>query len=78
LTRRYFVHGPTAKDGHDQRMVGLMMWPLIGSTARFTTNIADGAAHGSAARPEKPFRRRYQNIDAVLAEVDRLGIPPLP
>ena len=27
--RRYFTNGPTAKYGHDQRMLGLMLWPLI-------------------------------------------------
>ena len=29
LMRRYFAFGPTAKYGHDQRMLGLMLWPLI-------------------------------------------------
>ena len=29
LMRRYFKFGPTAKYGHDQRMLGLMLWPLI-------------------------------------------------
>src|ERR1700733_9146868 len=29
LMRRYFTLGPTAKYGHDQRMLGLMLWPLI-------------------------------------------------
>ncbi len=29
LMRRYFTNGPTAKYGHDQRMLGLMLWPLI-------------------------------------------------
>ena len=27
--RRYFTQGPTAKYGHDQRMLGLLLWPLI-------------------------------------------------
>jgi hypothetical protein len=29
LMRRYFTFGPTVKYGHDQRMLGLMLWPLI-------------------------------------------------
>ena len=29
LMRRYFTQGPTAKYGHDQRMLGRMLWPLI-------------------------------------------------
>ena len=39
LMRRYFVNGPTAKYGHDQRMLGLMLWPLIRSGAWCTTGI---------------------------------------
>ena len=39
LMRRYFAGAPTAKYGHDQRMLGLMLWPLIRSCCWFTTSI---------------------------------------
>ena len=60
LMRRYFVHGPTAKYGHDQRMLGLMLWPLIRSRCLVHDKYyrLDGGAHDPAARSKKPFRRR--------------------
>ena len=45
LMRRYFKFGPTAKYGHDQRMLGLMLWPLDPQpTAWCTTSITGSTA----------------------------------
>jgi len=59
LMRRYFTDGPTAKYGHDQRMLGRMLRavpvPLTDPQSRF------GAGH--------------QNVPAVRAEAERLRIP---
>ena len=80
LMRRYFTQGPTAKYGHDQRMLGLLLWPLIRDRCLVhdkyyrlagvdTVPLRDPASH---------FGAGHQNLDAVLQEVDRLGIPRLP
>ena len=80
LMRRYFTNGPTAKYGHDQRMLGLMLWPLIRQHCLVhdkhyrlegvhTLPLPDLGSH---------FGAGHQNLKAVLAEVDRLGIPRLP
>ena len=60
LMRRYFTFGPTAKYGHDQRMLGLMLWPLIRSHCLVHDKYyrLDGVDTHTAARPEQPFRRR--------------------
>jgi tetratricopeptide (TPR) repeat protein len=81
LMKRYFsvTSGPTARYGHDQRMLGLMLWPLIRNRCLVhdkyyrlpgvhTVPLRDPASH---------FGAGHQNIDAVLEEVDRLGIPRL-
>jgi hypothetical protein len=54
----------TAKYGHDQRIPRLMLWPLIRSRC---------LVHDKYYR----FAAGRQNIDAVLEEVERLGIPRL-
>ena len=79
LMRRYFTQGPTAKYGHDQRMLGLLLWPLIRDRCLVhdkyyrlagvdTVPLRDPASH---------FGAGHQNLGAVLQEVDRLGIPRL-
>jgi hypothetical protein len=80
LMRRYFSHtsGPTARYGHDQRMLGLMLWPLI----RERCLVHDKyyrlpGVHTVPLRDPSHFGAGHQNIDAVLGEVDRLGIPRL-
>jgi hypothetical protein len=80
LMRRYFVHGPTAKYGHDQRMLGLMLWPLIRNRCLVHDKYyrLDGVDTLPLPDPKSHFGAGHQNIDAVLAEVDRLGIPRLP
>jgi tetratricopeptide (TPR) repeat protein len=79
LMRRYFTNGPTAKYGHDQRMLGLLLWPLI----RDRCLVHDkhyrlaGVETVPLRDPDSHFGAGHQNINAVLEEVDRLGIPRL-
>jgi tetratricopeptide (TPR) repeat protein len=80
LMRRYFKFGPTAKYGHDQRMLGLMLWPLIRN--RCLVHDRHYRLPGVHTIPlgerKGHFGAGHQNLAAVLAEVDRLGIPRLP
>jgi tetratricopeptide (TPR) repeat protein len=77
LMRRYFASGPNAKYGQDQRMLGLMLWPLIRRHCLVhdkhyrlpgvhTVALTDAKSH---------FGAGHQNIAAVRAEAERLGIP---
>jgi len=77
LMRRYFVHGPTAKYGHDQRMLGLMLWPLIRSRVLVHDKYyrLPGVHTLPLPDPKSHFGAGRQNLDGVLREVDRLGIP---
>jgi tetratricopeptide (TPR) repeat protein len=77
LMRRYFTHGPTAKYGHDQRMLGLMLWPLIRSRCLVHDKYYRlPGVHTVALRdPQSHFGAGYQNLSTVLGEVERLGIP---
>ena len=79
LMRRYFVHGPTAKYGHDQRMLGLMLWPLIRSRCLVHDKYYRLAGVHTVALtdPQSHFGAGHQNAAAVLAEAERLGIPRL-
>jgi tetratricopeptide (TPR) repeat protein len=79
LMRRYFTQGPTAKYGHDQRMLGLMLWPLIRGHSMVHDKYyrLEGVNTLRLPDPKSHFGAGHQNIDAVLAEVDRLGIPRL-
>jgi Tetratricopeptide repeat len=80
LMRRYFTNGPTAKYGHDQRMLGLMLWPLIRDRCLVHDKHYRLAGVNTAplTDPGSHFGAGHQNIDTVLKEVDRLGIPRLP
>jgi tetratricopeptide (TPR) repeat protein len=77
LMRRYFASGPNAKYGHDQRMLGLMLWPLI----RRHCLVHDkhyrlpGIHTVALTDPKSHFGAGYQNIAAARAEAERLGIP---
>ena len=77
LMRRYFTSGPNAKYGQDQRMLGLMLWPLI----RHRCLVHDkyyrlaGVRTIALADPKSHFGGGHQNLAAVLAEAERLGIP---
>jgi tetratricopeptide (TPR) repeat protein len=79
LMRRYFTFGPTAKYGHDQRMLGLMLWPLIRKHCLVHDKYyrLDGVETVPLTDPESHFGAGRQNIAAVLEEVERLGIPRL-
>ncbi len=77
LMRRYFAGVPTARYGHDQFMLGRQLWPLIRSRCLVhdkyyrlpgvhTVALTDAQSH---------FGAGHQNLAAVLAEVERLGIP---
>ena len=80
LMRRYFTFGPTAKYGHDQRMLGLMLWPLIRDHCLVHDKYyrLDGIDTRPLPDPNSHFGGGHQNIESVLREVDRLGIPRLP
>jgi hypothetical protein len=77
LMRRYFTNGPTAKYGHDQRMLGLMLWPLIRGRCLVHDKYYDleGVDTVRLPDPNSHFGGGHQNIDAVLRELDALGIP---
>ena len=77
LMRRYFKFGPTAKYGHDQRMLGLMLWPLIRSRSLVHDKYyrLEGVDTLPLPDPKSHFGAGHQNIAAVLGEVERLGIP---
>jgi tetratricopeptide (TPR) repeat protein len=81
LMRRYFsfTSGPTARYGHDQRMLGLMLWPLIRSRSLVHDKYYTLAGVNTVPLrdPKSHFGAGHQNINAVLDEVDRLGIPRL-
>jgi tetratricopeptide (TPR) repeat protein len=77
LMRRYFTFGPTAKYGHDQRMLGLMLWPLIRNRCLVHDKYyrLTGVHTVALSDPQSHFGAGHQNLAAVLEEVDRLGIP---
>jgi hypothetical protein len=77
LMRRYFTFGPTAKYGHDQRMLGLMLWPLIRRHCLVHDKYyrLDGVETLPLPDPDSHFGAGRQNIEAVLREVEQLGIP---
>jgi hypothetical protein len=77
LMKRYFAGAPTAKYGHDQRMLGLMLWPLI----RNRTLVHDkyyklpGVHTVPLTDPQSRFGAGHQNTARVMEEAERLGIP---
>ena len=76
--RRYFSPtGRPRKYGHDQRMLGLMLWPLIRSHCLVHDKYYRLAGVDTVPLPDPKshFGAGHQNIAAVLQEVDRLGIP---
>jgi hypothetical protein len=77
LMRRYFTDGPNAKYGHDQRMLGLLLWPLIRNRCLVHDKYyrLAGVATRPLPDPKSHFGAGHQNIKAVLAEVEALGIP---
>ena len=79
LMKRYFKFGPTAKYGHDQRMLGLMLWPLIRSRCLVHDKYyrLAGVHELALPYPQSHFGAGYQNSNAVREEAERLGIPRL-
>ena len=77
LMRRYFASGPNAKYGHDQRMLGLMLWPLIRNHCLVHDKYyrLPGVHTVPLTDPQSHFGAGHQNIAAVRAEAERLGIP---
>ncbi len=77
LMRRYFKFGPTAKYGHDQRMLGLMLWPLIRDRCLVHDKHyrLDGVHTVALTDPKSHFGAGYQNLPSVLAEAESLGVP---
>jgi tetratricopeptide (TPR) repeat protein len=77
LMRRYFVHGPTTKYGRDQRMLGLMLWPIIRSRCLVHDKYyrLPGVHTLALSDPKSRFGAGHQNLAAMLGEAERLGIP---
>ena len=77
LMRRYFAGVPTARYGHDQFMLGRQLWPLIRSRCLVHDKYYRlPGVHTVALRdPKSHFGAGRQNLAAVLAEAERLGIP---
>ncbi|HEX4409701.1 MAG TPA: hypothetical protein VH206_13095 [Xanthobacteraceae bacterium] len=79
LMRRYFTDGPTAKYGHDQKMLGSMLWPLIRSRCLVHDKYyhLDGVHAAALPDPKSHFGAGHQNMTAVLKEIEGLGIPEM-
>ena len=79
LMRRYFTAGPTAKYGHDQRMLGLMLWPLIRNHCLVHDKFYElaGVRTVRLTDPNSRFGAGHQDPAAVLREAEQLGIPRL-
>ena len=77
LMRRYFKTGPTAKYGHDQRMLGLMLWPLIRKHCLVHDKYysVPDVATVRLDDPDSKVGAGYQNLARVREEAERLGIP---
>ncbi|MDR3466117.1 MAG: hypothetical protein P4M07_09250 [Xanthobacteraceae bacterium] len=79
LMRRYFTFGPSAKYGQDQRMLGQMLWPLIRRHCLVHDKYytLPGVRTVKLTNPKSHYGAGHQNLDAVLEEVKRLGLPRL-
>jgi tetratricopeptide (TPR) repeat protein len=77
LMRRYFAGQPTARYGHDQFMLGRMLWPLIRGRALVHDKYyrLPGVHTVPLTDPKSHFGAGHQNIGRVLAEAEQLGIP---
>jgi hypothetical protein len=78
LMQRYFAltSGPTARYGHDQFMLGLMLWPLIRSRCLVHDKYYElPGVHTVRLTEPSHFGAGHQNIAAVLGEAEQLGIP---
>jgi hypothetical protein len=77
LMRRYFTAGPSAKYGHDQRMLGQILWPLIRGRCLVHDKYyrLPGVQEVALTDPQSHFGAGRQNTAAVLEEAEKLGIP---
>jgi len=77
LMRRYFAGAPTARYGHDQFMLGRQLWPLIRSRCLVHDKYyrLPGVYTLALTDPKSHFGAGHQNMTAVFAELERLGIP---
>jgi hypothetical protein len=77
LMRRCFSSGPNSKYAQDQPMLRLMLWPLIRNRCLvYDKHYRLPVVHTVALTgPKSHFGAGYQNIAAVLAEAEQLGIP---
>lgn len=79
LMRQYFTGGPTAKYGHDQRMLGTKLWPLIRDRCLVHDKYyrLPGVHTVPLRDPSTRLGAGHQHMPNILKELDRLGIPRL-
>lgn len=79
LMRQYFTAGPTAKYGHDQRMLGSKLWPLIRDRCLVHDKYyrLPGVHTVPLRDPNTRLGAGHQHMPDILKEIDRLGIPRL-
>jgi hypothetical protein len=77
LMKRYFAGEAAVKYGHDQRVLGLMLWPLIRNHCLVHDNYykLERVHTVELKDPQSRFGASHQNLAAVLKEVEQLGIP---
>ena len=77
LMQRYFGAAPNARYGHDQFMLGRLLWPIIRGRCFVHDKYyrLDGVHTVALTDPQSHFGAGHQNIAAVRAEAEKLGIP---
>jgi hypothetical protein len=76
LLRRYFSFGPTNKYGHDQRMLAMMVWPLIRSHCLVHDRYYRlPGVHTVAFDAGTHFGAGLQNPTEIMREAKRYGLP---
>lgn len=77
LIKRFFPQGPTTIYGEDQNMLGSILWPLIRGHCLVHDRYYDLTRVHKVVPPEMPghFGAGHQNLAAVRAEAEQLGIP---
>jgi hypothetical protein len=76
LLRRYFRFGPTNKYGHDQRMLAMMVWPLIRSQCLVHDKFYRlPGVHTVALDAGANLGAGWQNPTEVMREAKRHGLP---
>jgi tetratricopeptide (TPR) repeat protein len=77
LMHRYFGAAPNARYGHDQFMLGRLLWPIIRERCLVHDKYyrLAGVHTVGLTDPQSHFGAGHQNIAAVRAEAEKLGIP---